>query len=165
MPVKNQGAAFLKSAGGTRPFSITPTPLILERVNFAAMIYDAAVVIPTVLRRGLLRAVRSVYAQDLKGTVQVMVGVDINKGDAAILDTLRAECPKHMQFVVLDLGYSTNAFNGGFYPIRCGGALKTILSYAANARYIAYLDDDNWYAPSHLADLLRTVKDKAWAFS
>jgi hypothetical protein len=129
------------------------------------MIHDAAVVIPTVLRPGLLRAVRSVYEQDHAGSVQVMVGVDVNKGDAAILDALRAECPKNRTLTVLDLGYSTNSFNGGFYPIRCGGALKTILSYAANARYIAYLDDDNWYAPSHLSDLLRAVKDKAWAFS
>jgi hypothetical protein len=51
------------------------------------------------------------------------------------------------------------------YAQRFGGALKTILSYAANSRYVTYLDDDNWYAPEHLATMLKAVEGKAWAFA
>ena len=39
------------------------------------------------------------------------------------------------------------------------------MSYAANSRYVTYLDDDNWYAPDHLATLLAAIAGKEWAFS
>jgi len=39
------------------------------------------------------------------------------------------------------------------------------LSYAANSRFVTYLDDDNWYAPDHLATLLPAIAGKDWAFS
>jgi hypothetical protein len=60
---------------------------------------------------------------------------------------------------------STSKRHGGLYPSHYGGALKTILSYAANSRYVTYLDDDNWYAPDHIASMLGAVAGKAWAFS
>ena len=37
---------------------------------------------------------------------------------------------------MLDLGYSTPQRSGGTYPSYYGGALETILSYAANSRYV-----------------------------
>src|SRR5690606_9284128 len=46
----------------------------------ARVIYDCAVVIPTILRPVLARAVRSVYAQDFPGSVQVLVGIDVATG-------------------------------------------------------------------------------------
>jgi len=46
-----------------------------------------------------------------------------------------------------------------------GGALRTVMSYLANARYLSYLDDDNWWAPDHLASLLEAIQGKDWAFS
>jgi hypothetical protein len=129
------------------------------------MIYDAAVIIPTVLRPKLRRAVRSVFAQDFKGKVQVLLGIDVAKGERAILDELRRDCPPRMKLEVLDLGYSTSKRNGGFYPIWGGGGLRTILSYAANSRYLTYLDDDNWWAPRHLSSLRRAINGFDWAFS
>lgn len=129
------------------------------------MIYDAAVVIPTTLRPELARAVRSVYAQDHAGPVQIMVGVDVAEGPRSLLATLRQEAPPGRELTVIDLGYSTSAMHGGFYRNWSGGALRTILSFAANSRFLAYLDDDNWWAPSHLSDLLRTVQGVDWAYS
>src|SRR5690606_13395805 len=35
----------------------------------------------------------------------------------------------------------------------------------ANSRYVAYLDDDNWWAPEHLSLLYAAVKGHAWAHS
>lgn len=129
------------------------------------MIYDAAVVIPTVLRPVLKRAVRSVFAQDFPGTVQVLVGIDIVKGERAILDELRAECPERMVLTVFDLGYSTSTRNGGYYNVWGGGALRTILSFAANSQYVAYLDDDNWWAPNHLSSLRAAIEGHDWAYA
>jgi hypothetical protein len=93
------------------------------------------------------------------------VGIDVVKGERAILDELRAECPERMALTVVDLGYSTSTRNGGYYPIWGGGALRTIMSYAANSRYLAYLDDDNWWAPNHLSSLRAVMDGHDWAFS
>lgn len=130
------------------------------------MLHDAAVIVPTTLRPSLARALRSVYAQDFAGRVQIMLGIDVATGSRALLRKLRDECPQHMTLTVLDLGYSTSKRHGGFYPAYGGGALRTVLSYAANARHVAYLDDDNWWAPSHLSDLTAAIKghDCAWSY-
>lgn len=127
--------------------------------------FDAAVVIVTVLRPELLRAVRSVYEQDIEGRVQVLVGIDKPFGDPAILETLERERPEGIALTVLDLGYSTSQRNGGLYSAQDGGALRTILSFAANSRYVAYLDDDNWLAPNHLSSLKDAIRGKGWAYS
>jgi glycosyltransferase involved in cell wall biosynthesis len=129
------------------------------------VLFDAAVVIPSVLRASLRRAVRSIYAQEFAGTVQILVGVDDAGAPRTIIDELAAECPQGMDLRVLDLGYSTSSFRGGAYPNWSGGGLRTILSYAANSRYLAYLDDDNWWAPTHLADLRAAIEGFDWAFS
>jgi len=127
--------------------------------------FEVAVVIPTVLRPTLLRAVRSVFAQDLPGRIQILIGVDKAQGDEAALATLAAECPEHVALTVLDLGYSTSSRHGGLYANHYSGALRTILSYAANSRYVAYLDDDDWWGRGHLAALLAVLPGRDWAFS
>ena len=77
--------------------------------------FEAAVVIPTVLRPGLARAVASVYAQDLppRTRLQLLIGVDVAEGDRLLLDRLAAECPDHIAFTVFDPGYSTSVRHGG----------------------------------------------------
>lgn len=127
--------------------------------------FDVGVVMATILRPTFAQALRSVYAQRFTGRIQVMVGIDRWEGERATLDELIAERPGNVSVTVLDLGYSTSQRNGGVYASRYGGALKTILSYAANSRYVTYLDDDNWYAPEHLATMLAAIAGKDWAFS
>lgn len=126
---------------------------------------DVAVVIPTILRPHLLRAVESVFQQDISGTVQVLIGVDKHIGDAALLDEIRRTVPPNMHVTVIDPGYSTSVRHGGVYSNRFSGALRTILSYLANSRYVAYLDDDNWWADDHLSGLLAAIQDKDCAFA
>ena len=127
--------------------------------------FDAAVIIPTILRPSLARAVRSVYNQKFSGRIQVLVGVDRRLGDPAVLSELRRECPANCVLSVIDLGYSTSARNGGLYPGGTGGALRTILSYAANSRVLAYLDDDNWFGEDHLRTLREALEGHDYAFS
>jgi len=131
------------------------------------MPFDLAVVIVTVCRRSLLRAVRSVYAQAYAGTVQVLVGVDVDPDGAgpSLYDALVAECPPRMALTWMALGYSTSARHGGVHACGYGGSLRTALSFCANARRVAYLDDDDWWDPSHLALLDRAIAGRSWAFS
>ncbi len=127
--------------------------------------FDIAVVMTTVVRPTIQQAIRSVFAQQFEGRTQILVGIDKWEGERALLDGLNAEKPSHVEMTIVDLGYSTSCRHGGLYPSRFGGSLKTMLSYAANSRYVAYLDDDNWYAPEHAASMLKAAAGKVWAFS
>jgi hypothetical protein len=126
---------------------------------------EVAVVLQTVLRPSIERAVRSVFQQDLTGRIHLLIGVDKRLGDPRIVDRLLASCPRHVGVTLFDPGYSTSLRHGGVHTNFFGGALRTILSFAANSRYVAYLDDDDWYAEDHLSSLLAAVRGKDWAFS
>lgn len=139
----------------------------VERANGAADLqrpFDAAVVIPTVLRPSLEQAVRSVWEQKFDGTIHILVGIDKPLGDKSVLEKIQ-QGPANCALTVLDLGYSLAARHGGLYSSYAGGSLRTILSYAANSRYVAYLDDDNWWAKDHLATLRQAIDGFDWAFS
>lgn len=126
--------------------------------------FDVAVVMTTVVRPTIEQAVRSVFAQDYPGRVQVMIGIDRWAGERSTIERLMSECPPRMAVTLVDLGYSTSRRNGGLYPSAYGGALKTLLTWAANSRLVTYLDDDNWWAPEHLSSFLPAIDGKAWAF-
>ena len=51
------------------------------------MKHDVAVVVPTLCRDSLIRAVHSVYRQNYSGSIQVLVGVDfeLRSGEVAII--------------------------------------------------------------------------------
>jgi hypothetical protein len=127
--------------------------------------FDAAVVVATILRPSLIRAVQSVFRQDLNGRIQVLIGIDKHLGGLEAITLLRQECPDHICLTVIDLGYSTSIRHGGIYPTRYGGGTRTILSYAANSKLVAYLDDDDWWARDHLSSLIAACNGKGWAFS
>ena len=126
---------------------------------------DVAVVIPTVLRPSLARAVRSVFGQDINGRIQILIGLDKPLGSPDILSGLAGECPPNVSLGLFDSGYSTSRRHGGLYANRYSGALRTILSYTANSKYVAYLDDDDWWGRAHLSGLVAAVSGKQWAFS
>jgi hypothetical protein len=126
---------------------------------------DIAIILPTLLRPSLTRAIRSVFAQDFPGRIQILIGIDKAEGDRGQLAQLGRECPGNIALDLFDPGYSTSIQHGGIYPNRCTGSLRTILSYAANSRYLAYLDDDNWWAPDHLRSLLAAIDGHDWAWS
>ncbi len=153
VPTETPPAAFPGPAGPARDGAEMQRP------------FDVAVIIPTVLRPTLKRAVESVFRQAFAGSIQILIGVDKALGDRATLDEIRASAPPNRAVTVLDLGYSTSARHGGLHPSGCGGALRTMLSYAANSRYLAYLDDDNWWDERHVASLWAAIQGFDWAFS
>jgi len=131
------------------------------------MQHDLAIVICTVCRESLLRAIASIYAQTHQGRIQVLIGVDIDAfgQETQLQQAILQERPSHIQVNWVNLGYSTSARHGGVHSCYYGGSLRTSLSFLANSKYVMYLDDDDWLAPEHCADILRTVQGKKWAFS
>jgi glycosyltransferase involved in cell wall biosynthesis len=129
--------------------------------------FDVSVVIPTVGRESLLRAVESVFAQAFTGTIQILVGVDVDMfGKCAELrEQLSARCPPRMMLTWLDLGYSTSRRHGGVHACGFGGALRSILTLCAQSEIVAYLDDDDWYFETHIDKLAAAIRGKKWAFS
>jgi hypothetical protein len=127
--------------------------------------YDFAVIMPTVIRPTIKDAIESVFAQDYPGRVQLLIGIDQPVGDFGIVDRICRNVPSRHSVHILFPGYSTSRKHGGLHPSWDGGVLRTVLSYLANSRYLAYLDDDNWYAPGHLASLHQAIQGYDWAFS
>ena len=127
--------------------------------------FDVAVVIPTLLRPALPAALRSVFAQDRDLRIQVLVGIDVPAGDLSLIDAVCAERPPHCVVQVFYPGYSTSVRHGGLGISQAGGVLRCVLSYLANSRFIAYLDDDNWWRPDHLRRLRDALNQADWAFS
>ncbi len=126
---------------------------------------DAAVVIPTILRPTLARALHSIFAQKFPGRIHILVGIDAIKGDLALIDAACAARPPNCAVQVFWPGFSTAKRNGGLMPPGDGGALRAMLTYLANSPYVAYLDDDNWWDPEHLYRLRRAMDDAEWAFA
>jgi len=120
---------------------------------------------PTIGRESILKAVSSVYAQEHVSRIQLLIGVDVPLGVFSQLEELLGAAPDHVTPCLFYPGFSTSVRHGGLHPAHDGGTLRTMLSYLANARYIAYLDDDNWLAPNHLGNLLKAIQGLEWAFA
>ncbi|WP_420731760.1 glycosyltransferase [Hwanghaeella sp. 1Z406] len=127
--------------------------------------FDAAIVIPTLLRPSLARALRSIFAQENIGRLHILIGVDRAEGDIAAINPVFQEQPDNCVTTLVNLGYSTSTRHGGVHAAWDGGALRTILSYMANSRYVAYLDDDNWLAPDHVEKLLKAIQGHDYAYT
>lgn len=126
---------------------------------------NVAVVMPTILRPRIAAALESVYRQSYPGRIQLMIGVD-KAADAPIdLDALLRARPANVSAVVLALPWSTSIRHGGVHPATDGGSLRAILSFMANTRHVAYLDDDNAWEPDHLGGVLQAVQGKVWAYA
>lgn len=127
--------------------------------------FDFAVIVPTTLRPTVHRALKSIFRQQFDGRVQVLIGVDVPLGSrAALEETCRAVPERHCVFCVYP-GYSTARRHGGQHGSGDGGALRTVLSYLANSRFVAYLDDDNWWSEDHLASMGQALNGAEWAYS
>lgn len=129
---------------------------------------DAAVVLQTVIRPSVVRAIQSVYAQQGLKRIHLLVGVDVAISGRQVLMDILIKAPDHVLVTVFDPEYSTSVRHGGVHSNHFGGSLRTLLTFAANSRYVAYLDDDDWYAPDHLASLREAIgagPNRAWAFT
>jgi hypothetical protein len=126
---------------------------------------DVAVMIPTIVRPTIARALASIYHQRFHGRIQIVVGVDVQQGDAAPMLAAIAQRPPHVSVLVVHLPWSTSTRHGGVHVTMDGGGLKSILAFSANARLLAQLDDDNEWLPDHLPLLVTAIQGKTWAYA
>lgn len=131
------------------------------------MQHDISIVIATVCRNTLIRAIKSIYAQKFNGKIQILIGVDVDpfENELRLKSAITKGKPDNFDIVWMNIGYSTSRRHGGFHSCHFGGSLRTSLSFLANSRYVMYLDDDDWLAPEHCEKILEAVQNKAWAFS
>ena len=99
--------------------------------------FDAAVVIPTILRPELADALRSIFAQDLGGRIHVLIGIDKLAADLSMLDAICEARPPNCLVQVFYPGYSTARRHGGLSPAGAGGALLSFSSWSASRRMAA----------------------------
>jgi len=125
---------------------------------------DVAVIMPSIWRPSLEQALRSVVEQDFPGSIQILLGFDTPNSARIDLEKMVGALPQNRSVVALYPGFSTSRRHGGLYPAFDGGALRIVLCYLANAQYLAFLDDDNWWAPGHLRNLRSAVQGVQWAF-
>jgi hypothetical protein len=126
---------------------------------------DIAVVMPTLARPCITQAIRRVFEQDFAGRIQILIGVDIAEGDPAVIEAIAKQRPTNVSLALLQLPYSTSVRHGGVHTALDGGSLRSILSFMANAQYVAFLDDDNEWRSDHLSKLHAAIQGKAWAYS
>jgi hypothetical protein len=106
-----------------------------------------------------------VFAQNFGGRIQILVGVDVPRGDMAAIEAACAQRPRNCAVNVFWPGYSTSMRHGGVMKPGDGGALRAVLTDLANSPYIAYLDDDNWWGPNHLKLMRTAIAQAEWAYS
>lgn len=132
------------------------------------------VVIQTVGRKSLFRAVQSVLNQSILkngsgSRVDIWIGVDIDRfGTLKEVRHAIDEMAKQStgaKVYWLDIGYTTSMRGPGVHNNLFGGSLRTVLSFLAKSKWVAYLDDDDWWHPKHLSELLKVIHGKQWAWS
>lgn len=127
--------------------------------------FDVAIVMPTVLRPSVTLAVESIFNQASSVRTQLLIGIDAPAGSDQNLVGLLRRAPHNVTTCLFYPGYSTSVRHGGLQFARDGGALRSVLTYLANARRVAYLDDDNSWHPDHLATMLEAIEGHDWAYS
>jgi hypothetical protein len=137
-----------------------------SRVESMQQPFDFAIIMPTVLRPTIVDAIQSVFEQRFDGSVQLLIGIDAAARDPAQIERVCRAIPDRHSVMLFYPGYSTSRRHGGLDPSWIAGSLRTALSYLANSRYLAYLDDDNWWAEDHLAALQAALATGAeWAYA
>jgi hypothetical protein len=126
---------------------------------------DVTVIMPTAMRQTITDSLRSVFRQDFTGRIQLLIGVDHPGDGIGLIEQTCAERPSHCCVQVMYPGYSTSVRHGGLHPARDGGVLRCVLTYLANSRHVAYLDDDNWWAENHLSSMRKAIEGHDWSFS
>ena len=131
---------------------------LLARRGRSDQRYLVTVITPTVGTPYLARALASVQAQTYP-RLEHLVIIDGPESEAAVRAALPAHCRHPVQLLTLPC----NTGAGGYRGHRAYGAA----AYLAQGRFLAYLDEDNWYEPGHLASLMGLIESQglAWAYS
>ena len=130
-----------------------------------AVRFDITVIASTMLRPSLADALRSLYAQDFQGRIEILLGVARPTSNRALLDRLCSECPSNMVVEIYAPGYAAGRRPPPSLIAREGGSLRAALSSLARARYLAYLDEQTLWAPDHLSSLRAAIRGTGFAYA
>jgi tetratricopeptide (TPR) repeat protein len=132
--------------------------LALERRASAEGRYPVSVITPTIGGSQLRRAINSVQSQSYAKLEHIIV-VDGPHGAKAAKTAIPAR-PRHpCHLIQLPFNTGRDGFNGH----RIYGAAV----FLANGRYVAFLDEDNWFEPHHIALLMERIESKGleWSYA
>ena len=118
----------------------------------------ATVIIPTTGSPDLLQAVQSVLDQTYKTDCYVVVdGKDNVVKTIELLEHLEQNDRLHIGILPVNVGAN------GFY----GHRVYAAFTHLVNTNYVLYLDQDNWFKPTHVEDCVKTIEDLGvdWCYS
>lgn len=118
--------------------------------------YLVSIITPTTGNPKLRRAIESVQAQTYPRIEHVIV-IDGPSGAASVRQLLPPD--RHRDIHVISLPFNTGA--DGYNGHRIYGACV----YLVNGRYVAFLDEDNWFEPHHIASLMELIESKGLEWS
>jgi glycosyltransferase involved in cell wall biosynthesis len=121
---------------------------------------SVTVVTPATGHRNLPKCLESVQRQTFENVEHVIVVDGKDRQDA--VDAALAQSPsaaRARQVIVLPQATGKEKWNGH----RIYGAMSLL----CNSEFIAFLDEDNWYDPEHIEEILRAIRaqNAAWGFS
>ena len=130
----------------------------LERRARYEQRYLVSIITPTIGTAKVQRAIESVQAQTYSRIEHVIV-VDGPSGTESVSKSL-ARNPAHTTHMI-SLPFNTGA--GGYNGHRIYGACV----YLVSGRYVAFLDEDNWFEPHHVESLMELVETKGleWCYA
>ena len=120
--------------------------------------FSVTVITPTVGTPFLAQAIASVQAQTYPFVEHVVVA-----DGPRYYERVRAMLPAHTTHPVSVFELPHNTGGGGFNGHRIYGAMPHLV----NGRFVAFLDEDNWYEPEHIATLMEqiTTRGLSWAYA
>jgi glycosyltransferase involved in cell wall biosynthesis len=122
------------------------------------MVMSATVIIPTTGSPDLLQAVQSVLNQSYPTDCYVVIdGKDNVVKTIELLGDLVENDRLHTAILPINVGAN------GFY----GHRVYAAFTHLVNTDYVLYLDQDNWFKPTHVESCIKTIQDKKldWCYS
>jgi tetratricopeptide (TPR) repeat protein len=120
--------------------------------------FSVTVITPTIGTRYLPQAIESVQAQTYPLLEHLVVADGPEHHEA-----VRACLPRQPRHPVHLLMLPQNTGGGGFNGHRVYGATPNLV----NGRFVAFLDEDNWFEPDHIASLMARISAEGldWAYA
>lgn len=118
--------------------------------------YPVTIITPTIGSPKLLDAIESVKRQTYKSITHLLVVDGPEYAQQVRLLTEKIELPN-----VVTTRSPFNTGKNGFYGHRIYAAYPHLI----NTPFVFFLDEDNWYEPTHVDSLVKTIVDKDLDFA